>query len=669
MKTRNTISWTASVAMVLAFLLACGPTRKIGQIRQQELAATLALSRNEIEEERKVIAVSRRDTLTVKDDNGNTMLIMKAVKDEASGEMVATDVLDAAVITARFRNVAERNGRIDLRFEIIVPALMQDTHWQLRFYPDMFILEDSLRLESVYITGEDYRRGQLRGYEQYEKFLASIVSDTTKFIDIRNLELFLKRNLPEVYKFKNDTTIVSDEQFHSHYGVTERQAVEHYTNWFAWKSNEWRKNRKELMYAKYVRAPIVTEGIRLDTVLRNMNGDFIYHYTQTIRTRPKLRKVDITLSGDIYESDQKLYTMERSQPLTFYISSMSTLLDGTERYLTRITERRAAANTACYVDFQQGKSDVNPDMGHNRDELSRIRGNILEILQNKNFDLDSIVIVASASPEGSLAMNHTLSAKRAASVAEYFKRDIRSYRDSVRRNAGFSVTVDAAGRESVGRKNRMADIPDIQFLSRSNGENWELLTLLVDQDTTLSGRDKRAFLQFLENKDLDARERALQAEPYYRHLRERLYPRLRTVRFNFFLHRKGMIKDTVHTTELDTTYMKGVQYLRDREYKQALLYLREYRDYNTAIAYISMDYNASAMAILQELERTPAVNYMLAVLYARNEDDQKAVQCYLDACRADRSYVFRGNLDPEIYVLIQRYGLNKQDDEALQESY
>ena len=669
MKTRNTISWTASVAMVLAFLLACGPTRKIGQIRQQELAATLALSRNEIEEERKVIAVSRRDTLTVKDDNGNTMLIMKAVKDEASGEMVATDVLDAAVITARFRNVAERNGRIDLRFEIIVPALMQDTRWQLRFYPDMFILEDSLRLESVYITGEDYRRGQLRGYEQYEKFLASIVSDTTKFIDIRNLELFLKRNLPEVYKFKNDTTIVSDEQFHSHYGVTERQAVEHYTNWFAWKSNEWRKNRKELMYAKYVRAPIVTEGIRLDTVLRNMNGDFIYHYTQTIRTRPKLRKVDITLSGDIYESDQKLYTMERSQPLTFYISSMSTLLDGTERYLTRITERRAAANTACYVDFQQGKSDVNPDMGHNRDELSRIRGNILEILQNKNFDLDSIVIVASASPEGSLAMNHTLSAKRAASVAEYFKRDIRSYRDSVRRNAGFSVTVDAAGRESVGRKNRMADIPDIQFLSRSNGENWELLTLLVDQDTTLSGRDKRAFLQFLENKDLDARERALQAEPYYRHLRERLYPRLRTVRFNFFLHRKGMIKDTVHTTELDTTYMKGVQYLRDREYKQALLYLREYRDYNTAIAYISMDYNASAMAILQELERTPAVNYMLAVLYARNEDDQKAVQCYLDACRADRSYVFRGNLDPEIYVLIQRYGLNKQDDEALQESY
>ena len=109
--------------------------------------------------------------------------------------------------------------------------------------------------------------------------------------------------------------------------------------------------------------------------------------------------------------------------------------------------------------------------------------------------------------------------------------------------------------------------------------------------------------------------------------------------------------------------MKGVEYLREREYEKALGCLREYRDYNTAIAYVSLDYNASAMAILQELGRTPQVNYMLALLYARNGDEQKAVQCYMDACREERSYVFRGNLDPEIYVLIQRYGLNREDED------
>ena len=199
MKKLEIISLTVTVAMTAAFLPACGPMRKIEAVRQKELAATLALSRNEIQEERKVIAVSHRDTITVKDDTGKEMLIMKAVKDESSGEMVAHDVIDAAVITARFRNVAERHGRVDLRFEIIVPASMQDSRWQLRFRPQMYILGDSLQLESVYITGEDYRKRQLRGYEQYEHFLASIITDSTRFIDLRNLEIFLERNLPEIY--------------------------------------------------------------------------------------------------------------------------------------------------------------------------------------------------------------------------------------------------------------------------------------------------------------------------------------------------------------------------------------------------------------------------------------------------------------------------------------
>lgn len=668
MDTRRTIIWSASVAMLLAFLLGCGPTRKLGQIRQQELAATLALSRNEIEEERKVIAVARRDTLTVKDDTGNTVLIMKAVKDEASGEMVATDVLDAAVITARFRNVAERNGRIDLRFEIIVPALMQDTRWQLRFYPEMYILEDSLALEPVLITGSQYRRQQLRGYQQYEKFLRSIITDSTRFLDYRNLEIFIRRNIPELYALKADSSFVSDDAFRSLYGVTERAAIDHYTNQFGKSLNERRKSRQDAMFARYVKVPIVTEGIRLDTVLQNADGDFVYHYTQRITTRPKLRKVDVVLSGEIFESDQRLYSMARSQPLTFYISSLSSFTDGTERYLTRTIERRAAANTACYVDFRSGKSEVEPSLGNNRDELARIRENIVQLLSNATFELDSIVIAASASPEGTQAANDALARQRAGSVAAYFERFIRSYRDSVQRaldleaRNSFTLTVGDDGKETMGRaKARKADFPAIAFSSRSAGENWDLLSYLVDSDSVLTASQKMAYVKCLQINDLDQREKELSQSAFYPRLREVLYPRLRTVRFDFFLHRRGLIQETVQTTELDTTYMKGVAALKDRDYKLALTYLKDYKDYNTAIAYVSLDYNASAMAILQGLERTAPVNYMLAIVYARNQDDQNAVQCYLDACKQDHSYVFRGNLDPEIYVLIQRYGLNKDE--------
>ena len=623
-------------------LAGCGTQSKIDRVRSGQIAATLAISKGEIEEERRIIA-SRRDTLSVKDEDGNTILIMKAIRDEESGEMVATETLDAAVIATRFRNVAERHGKVDLRFEVIVPASMQDSKWQLRFYPDMYVLGDSIRLEPVIITGSEYRKGQLKGYQQYERFIRTIITDSTRFIDLRNLEIFIERNIPEVYKFKNDSSYVSDEQFRSYYGVTEREAVEHYTNKFALRLNEQRKSKRSKMYAKYVKVPIVSSGIRLDTVIRGDGGDIVYQYSQTITTRPKLRKVDIVLSGDIWESDRKLFSMDRSAPLTFYISSLSSFVDDTQHYLTKVVERRAAANTACYVDFRSGKWDIDLGLGYNADEIGRIKGNILELLNNTKYDLDSIIIAASASPEGALAANNRLAEKRAAAVAGYFDNFIGHYRDSVRREQG-----------------QQADIPSIKFLSRSNGENWPMLSYLVDQDSTLSEANVRSYMKCLAIKDPDQRESALQKEPYYRYMRENLYPRLRTVKFDFYLHRKGMVKDTVHTTELDSVYMAGVQALKDREFEKALNYLKDYRDYNTAVAFVSMDYNASAMAVLQEIEKTPQVDYMMALIYARKGDDSQAVSHYLKACDGEPSFVFRGNLDPEIYVLKQRYGINNQ---------
>lgn len=647
----------AFIAVVLA---GCGSSTKIGEIRSRELAATLALSRGEIEEERRVIA-SKRDTTSITDDSGNTILLMKAVKDDESGEMVATETLDAAVITARFRNVAERHGKVDLRFEIIVPAEMQDSKWQLRFYPDMYILADSLRLESVIITGSDYRKGQLKGYEQYDRFIRSIITDTTRFIDLRNLEIFIERNIPELYRFKRDSSIVSDEQFLSYYGVSEKEAIDHYTNRIAIRRNEHRKAIREKMYRKYVKVPIKKDGIRLDTVIRNLDGDFVYHYTQTVRTRPKLKRVDIVLSGEIYDGDKLIYNMARTSPLSFYISSLSSFVDSREKYLKKVIERRVSANSACYVDFRSGKWDIDMSLGYNSDEMGRIKDNIDQLLENSAFDLDSIVIAASASPEGSSAANDRLSERRAQAVAGYFQEYIRHFRDSVRKeNASFELTVDENGKESMRKAEPSDIVPEIKFKSRSNGENWTMLTTLVNQDSTLSAKDIKAYNRVLTIRDADARENALRSQPSYRYLREKLYPRLRTVKFDFYLLRKGMLKDTVHTTELDTVYMAGIQALKDREYEKALTRLKDYNDFNTAIAYVSLDYNASAMAVLDKLEKTPQVNYMLAILFARKGDDRRAVKHYVDACRQDESFIFRGNLDPEIYVLIKRYGLESQ---------
>ena len=645
----------ALMAVLLGAVLSCSTPGKVRTLRESEAAASLRLPKEPSSLPEYMPVQPRRDTLKVRDDDGRELLIMKAVRDD-NGEMVASDVIDAAYVTATFRNVAERHGKIDLEFQVVVPESMQDSKWQLRLYPDMFILGDSLRLDGVVVTGRDYRKAQLRGYQQYEKFLSTIISDSTRFINLRQLEIFLRRNIPALYAMRTDSTEVSDEQFASVYGTTEQEAVEHYTNRTAVRLNERRKARREKMYRRYVKSPIVTEGLRLDTVMRAVNGDFIYNYVQTIATRPQLRKVDIWLSGSIWESDRLVYDVPRSGPLTFYISSISTLVDPRERYLKRVIERRVEANTACYVDFAQGRSEVIETLGNNAGEIGRIKGNLAELMENRTFDLDSIVVTASASPEGQLRANGALAQRRSEAVSRYFDSYIRHYRDSLDAESGFLV-------DEQGTVSRPREHTPIPFISRNGGENWTMLDALVERDETLSEAQKEEYSRIRGTADADRREKALSGTSMYRYLRENLYPRLRTVRFDFHLHRKGMVKDTVHTTELDTLYMSGVQAIRDRDYKRALEILRPYQDYNTAVACCLLDYNASAMAILAPLERTPQVDYLLAILFSRRGEDEKAVQHYLDACRKEPSYRHRGNLDPEISALIKTYDLNKEEND------
>ena len=656
-----------ALSVCAALLLGCSAQKKLSYIRSESMGATLSLPGERLIPVADTVHRVIKDTLKFTDFDGKEVIIMNAIKDE-NGDMIATDVIDAAVVTARFRNVAERHGKVDLEFQVTVPAAMRDSKWQLRFHPDMYILEDTVSLDNIIITGADYRKAQLRGYQQYQKFINSIITDTTKFIDSWQLELFLERNIPQLYAMKTDSTFVSDEQFQSVYGVTEREAVIHYTNSLARRMNERRKSRKDEMFRRYVKAPIVTDGIRLDTVIVAANGDFIYNYIQTINTRPKLRKVDIVLSGDIFEQDEHLYTIPKSDPLTFYISSLSAFVDGTERYMTKIIERRVEANTACYIDFALGKDNIDESLGYNAEEIGRIKGNLRDLLENEKFDLDSITISSFASPEGTVRHNDALSLRRARSASSYFDSYVKQVRDSIRREYGVMINVDAAGRESVSRAKDYT--ADIRFISHSGGENWDMLRSLVGRDEELSEYDKAEFEDLCNLvEDLDEREKLMSRCGSYRYLREHLYPRLRIVKFDFFLHRKGMVKDTVHTTVLDTTYMAGVQAIRDRDYETAVTLLRPYNDYNTAIAYCSMDYNASALSILETLDKTPQVNYMLSVLYSRSGNDEQAVKHYLRSCEQEPSYIHRGNLDPEISVLIKRYGLNRQDDDDLDLNY
>lgn len=604
-------------------------------------------------------ANTKKDTIKIVNFEGKEQFLFNTIVDD-SGETVANQVLESAVVTARFRHIAERNGKVDLEFQIVVPEKMLDENWQLRYEPTMYVLKDSVKLDKIFITGQSYRKKQLRGYEQYNKFLSRIITDSTKFIDLDRLNIFIQRNLPEIYAFRSDSTYVSDETFEGFMGVTEREAIEHYTKHYLIRWNDSMVAKKGKKYRQYVKAPLVTESLRLDTVI-TVGGNYVYNYVQELDLKGKrrLKKVDIVLDGQIYEQGDKIYDIPRTEPLTFYISSISAFVDGTERYITKIIERRATANRDYNIDFHVGKYDVDQTYGDNASQISLIKSQLMALIDNDKFDLDSVVVAASASPEGSVVANRTLSQKRSDAISAYFNRYMKAQIDSLNSEDGLSFNLD----DSIIETGKKEPRRPISFKSHAIAENWEGLNSLIERDTVLTVTDKEDYYALCDIADLDEREHRMKKEPWYKHMRENVYPHLRTVKFNFILHRKGMVKDTLHTTEIDSVYMDGVQAIRDRDYELAASLLAPYNDYNTAIAYSALDRNHSALEILKTCKATAEVNYMLAIIYSRFGDDQKAVQAYMDACKQNGSYVHRGNLDPEISALIKKYDLNKQEEE------
>lgn len=609
--------------LLLAMISAsCGPYRRVEDIRNGNVAMALSVA-DEVEEEEpvkdEVVIDSIKSTLS------DGPLIMKAIKDTETGEMVATDVIRASKVVARFRNVAERAGYVSICFDVTVPQEMASAKWQLKIFPFMRMQNDRYALEPVYITGEQYRKQQLRGYERYRLFLSSIITDPEDFVRIGQLEIFLQRHFPDTYAMKTDSTYISDPVAENLFGVTQRDAFEHYRRNLRWRMNERRKERKDEMFSRYVKDPIPSDGVRLDTVLLMADGDFVYRYTHTFRSRPRLKKVMVSLEGKLYEDGDCIVDLPFPDELTFYISSLSSLTEDLQKYKMFIRQRTVHDHTKALIDFEHGSSEIDTALGDNASELRRVRECIDDVLAREEYALDSLVIVASCSPEGSFALNSKLSAARSESVRRYIGQYVpEHWKDSLKASA----------------------LP----------ENWDHLLLLVENDTVLS-RDVRRTItaRVREMKGgPDEVEAWMSGLPEYKYLREKVYPKLRNVRFDFHLHRVGMVQDTVVTTELDTMYMNGLQALKDLDYRKAVTLLRPYDDYNSALAFVCADYNHSALDVLDRLDlNDPRVCYLKAMVLARLGQYEEALKYFNLAVAHAPSMEHRANLDPEMYEIVK----------------
>ena len=379
---------------------------------------------------------------------------------------------------------------------------------------------------------------------------------------------------------------------------------------------------REAAFNRFVKFPY-PEDVRLDSLVEG-RSTVTYYYSQAVKTDETSKKMLITLQGQALAVDDSAYRLPPSDTLSYVVSSMLSFVDTVPRYRIKVIDKFVTVKDRNYIQFFVGDTRVVDTLGDNRRQLDKITGLMRQIVEQQEFYVDTITLTAASSPEGAYAFNERLSQGRAAALKRYL---VRRYGRSI----------------------------DTMLTVRWVAEDWAELTTRIRTDREIVNRDTILELIAAE-KISDRREQAIRQRflKDYAYIRSVIYPQLRAVNFRYSLRRKGMVKDTIHTTELDTTYARGVELLQKRKYAKALYVLNDYNDRNTVVAHLSLDHNERAMELLATMPKDAVTEYLRAIACSRLGRKAEGREHFLEACRLDGRMEYRGNLDPEIAELLKQ---------------
>ncbi len=378
---------------------------------------------------------------------------------------------------------------------------------------------------------------------------------------------------------------------------------------------------REAAFNRFVKFPY-PEDVRLDSLVE-ASTTITYYYSQEVKTDETSKKMLITLQGQVLAVDDSAYRLPPSDTLSYVISSMLSFVDTLPRYRIKVIDKFVTVEDRNYIQFLVGDTRVVDTLGDNRRQLDKITGLMRQIVEQKEFFVDTITLTAASSPEGDYRFNEQLSQGRAAALKRYL---VRRYGTSI----------------------------DTVLTVRWVAEDWPELTNRIRTDREIVNRE--AILELIAaEKNPDRREQAIRQRfpQEYAYIRSVIYPQLRAVNFRYNLRRKGMVKDTIHTTELDTAYARGVELLQKRKYAKALYILNDYNDRNTVVANLSLDHNERALELLATMPEDAVTEYLRAIACSRLGRKEEGRRHFLEACRRDERMEYRGNLDPEIAELLK----------------
>ena len=542
----------------------------------------------EVEDVERAVTQMRKISM----NGGRDSAYLAEVERDSTGEVtIKGENIQTVYIVAKSKTVAERNGEIAIDFIVGIPAALQSSTWGLSLTPVIENNGTEEALQPLSIRGELFSEVQKRQYWQMNKYLNRILGDTTG----------LSSTVSLAAKYY--------EAYNRYLGNNKKRLAE----------------KLETTYKETISFPYLSDP-RLDSVLLR-KGELRYYYTQRYRPTKNTHRLHLYFRGHIDAIDRSQYALANSDTLTYTVTSMLSLLDNEPRYMLKVIDKYVEVRDRNYITFPVGRANVIDTMGQNLVQLAKIERLMDTLINQYEFFVDSITIIASSSPDGSMATNNRIAGERARSIKERLVRKFGHEVDTLIRTR--SIGEDWALLKRLIRHN--SDMP-----------NWEQITAMIDQSRNLDVTEPQIRQQFPKD---------------YAYMKEILYPQLRAVDFRYNLRRVDMVKDTVVLTVLDTTYMRGVQQLRDRDYVGALRTLNDYKSQNLAIVLLSLGYDEAALEILEQLppaEKNARTDYLSAIALSRINRPHEGLEYYLKAIQADPVLKFRGNLDPEIQILYKQ---------------
>lgn len=558
MKIRNILFLT----MLSTLVISCTLTR-----RMERKGERAVLSLFQKTEQQDSISTQKKSLSEgwVKRPNGDSLFWSEALTDE-DGERRMLIHLEEVRVVGRSKVVVERLGQVTLDFQITVPEQLQGNCLGIVITPQLHDGDSTTKLEQLVVRGGLYGRLQERDSWQFDRYRERMNS--------------LMRNAVDSVRES-----VLDKAYH-----------------------------------RIVRFPYA-EGARLDSVVQNREC-FDYFYTQQVKPRNDSKQLFVTLEGEVQGLDGSRYKLPHSDTLCFTVSSMLSLIDTLPRFCVRVIDKYAVVQDRNYIAFRVNETELCDTLGDNRRQLERIVTLMDSIVDLEEYYLDSLVMTASSSPEGSFSRNNSLAKERGYALRDY----LRGYFGE-----GIDTTVTV----------------------RWVAEDWKTLEKMILEDDSITDKEQIREL-ITEEKDPDMREKKIKDlfPKHYSYIRHKYYPQLRCVDFRYNLRRRNMIKDTIHTTEPDTLYARGVQLLRERRYADAVNLLYAYKDRNSLIALLSLGYDRSAYEIAQGLPQGAENDYLHAIAAMRVGLRDEAEKYYNRAAKKEPRLKFRAKLDPELTELV-----------------